>query len=147
MAWRNSSTLRRRWLPHATESPKVRFSQGCVEDGLVLLPLDAPEAVHATHVVDAVHVTRPRGALCNVAAILSRSGRRRSTWTAQGARALVCVDGSVEVTTESGLVPKAGIRTPTPLPAVFDRDVAPELRSGSAVAFGSGSCPAFGLVQ
>src|SRR5207253_7603190 len=43
-----------------------------VEDGLVLLALHAPEAVHPAHVVDTVHVTRPRVALCNAVMILSR---------------------------------------------------------------------------
>jgi len=33
------------------------------------------------------------------------------------------------------------------IPEVFSRDVAPELRPGSAVAFGSGYCLAFGLVR
>src|SRR5262249_22243856 len=48
---------------------------GFVEDWLVGLALDAPEPVHATHVVDAVHVTRPRVKLCNVVTILSRNQR------------------------------------------------------------------------
>jgi hypothetical protein len=44
-----------------------------MEDRLVLLALNAPEAVHAAHVVDAVHLRRPRVALCNAARILSRN--------------------------------------------------------------------------
>ena len=49
---------------------------GRVEDGLVCLALDAPEAVHAAHIVDAVHVIWARGALCNAVVPLSRKRRQ-----------------------------------------------------------------------
>ena len=65
--------LKRCCALHARLSPRTRAFPGRVEDGLVLLALDAPEAVHAAHVVDAVHVIWPRGALCNAAMVLSRN--------------------------------------------------------------------------
>src|SRR5436309_15676797 len=66
--WQNLNPMTRRIeIPLASASPQHASQRidprlpGSVKDGLVLLVFDGTHAVHATHVVDAVHAAPPAG--------------------------------------------------------------------------------------